>query len=55
MPIQISMYDALDSIMVLRAWLVFVLLTSILDNLKLAKGDSTEHARRRLVGQTPGM
>ena len=54
MPIQISMYDALDSIMVLRAWLVFVLLTSILDNLKLAKGDSFEHARRRLVDQTPG-
>ncbi|KAK7848833.1 putative lrr receptor-like serine/threonine-protein kinase [Quercus suber] len=54
MPIQISMYDALDSIMVLRAWLVFVLLISILDNLKLAKGDSTEHARRRLVDQTPG-
>ncbi|KAL4625900.1 hypothetical protein ACB092_05G058700 [Castanea dentata] len=40
--------------MVLRAWLVFVLLISILDNLKLAKGDSTEHARRRLVDQTPG-
>ena len=38
----------------LRAWLVFVLLISILDNLKLAKGDGTEHARRRLVDQTPG-
>ena len=49
------LFRSLDSIMVLRAWLVFVLLTSILDNLKLAKGDSTEHARRRLVGQTPGM
>ena len=54
MPLQISMHDALESIMNLRAWLVFVLLISILDNLKLAKGDSTEHARRRLVDQTPG-
>ncbi|KAK7857064.1 putative leucine-rich repeat receptor-like protein kinase [Quercus suber] len=54
MPIQISMHDALESIMVLRAWLVFVLLIGILDNLKLAKGDGTEHARRRLVDQTPG-
>ena len=53
MPIQIRMHDALESIMVLRTWLVFVLLISILDNLKLAKGDSTEHARRRLVDQTP--
>uniref|UniRef100_A0A7N2N7Q5 Uncharacterized protein n=1 Tax=Quercus lobata TaxID=97700 RepID=A0A7N2N7Q5_QUELO len=47
------MHDALESIINLRAWLVFVLLISILDNLKPAKGDGTEHARRRLVDQTP--
>ncbi|XP_050285809.1 cysteine-rich receptor-like protein kinase 28 [Quercus robur] len=47
------MDDALESISVLKAWVVGVLVIGILDNWKLAEG-SNEHAGRKLVDQASG-
>ena len=54
MPIKIIMDDALDSVLVLKAWLVVVLVIGILGNWKLVKGDN-EHVGRKLVAHVPGM
>ncbi|KAL0010250.1 hypothetical protein SO802_005358 [Lithocarpus litseifolius] len=53
MPIKIIMDDALDSVLVLKAWLVVVLVIGILGNWKLVKGDN-EHVGRKLVDHVPG-
>ena len=48
------MDDALESISVLKAWVVVVLMIGILGNWELAEGNS-EHAERKLVDHAPGM
>ena len=48
------MDDALESILVLKAWVVGVLVVGILDNWKLAEG-SNESAGRKLVDHASGM
>nr|POE73730.1 putative lrr receptor-like serine/threonine-protein kinase [Quercus suber] len=53
MPIKISMDDALESIWVLKACVLVVLMIGILGNRKLAEGNN-EHAGRKLVDHVPG-
>ena len=48
------MDDALESISVLKAWVVGVLVIGILENWNLAEG-SNEHAGRKLVDHASGM
>ena len=54
MPIKISMDDALESIWVLKACVLVVLMIGILGNWKLAEGNN-EHAGRKIVDHVPGM
>ena len=54
MPIKISMDDALESIWVLKACVLVVLMIGILGNWKLAEGNN-EHSGRKLVDYVPGM
>ena len=54
MPIKISMDDALESIWVLKACVLVVLMIGILGNRRLVEGNN-EHAGRKLVDHIPGM